>query len=71
MLETKGLGAGSYPEPPEIEEKTIKVKCSFETFIRVPIDWNYDKVEEYVRFEATPNELLYEVDQIDVDDIEF
>lgn len=70
MLETKGLGAGSYPEPKEIEERTIKIKCSFDGYVSVPKGWDYDKVEEYIK-DLSIDELTTETDTIQIEDIEF
>ena len=50
-METKGLGAGSYPEPKEIKEQTrnisinIKIECE-DTF---PEEWSDDFIKENIR----------------------
>jgi hypothetical protein len=69
MIDTKGLGAGSYPDAPEYEEKTIKLRCSFTTYITVPDEWDYDKIEEYANTLGI-YDLIDEVDSIEVEDIE-
>ena len=69
-MDTKGLGAGSYPEPPEVEERTIKVKCLFDAYVSVNSDWDYEKVEEYIK-SLSIDELTYETDNVEIDDIEF
>ena len=70
MFDTKELGAGSYPEPPEIEERTIKIKCSFNGYVSVPTDWDYNKIEEYIK-DLSIDELTTETDTIEIDDIEY
>ncbi len=70
MLETKGLGAGSYPEQPEVEERTIKVKVCFDGYISVPSNWDYEKVEEYIN-SLSIDELSTETDTFTIDDIEY
>jgi hypothetical protein len=69
MIDTKGLGAGSYPDAPEFEEKTVTLHCSFTTYISVPKDWDYEKVEDYVKTLGT-YDLTEEADSIEVEDIE-
>lgn len=68
-FDTKGLGAGSYPEPPEYEEKTVKLICTFETFISVPKEWDYDQIKDYANTLGT-YELMEEADSIEVEDVE-
>lgn len=53
----------------EIEEKTIKVMCSFESYINVPIDWDYEDIKEHVE-KLSIYELTEETDKINVEDIE-
>ena len=50
-IETKGLGAGSYPEPKEIEEKDIEVKVylTCAVGISVPKYWNIENIVEYIK----------------------
>lgn len=51
-VETMGLGAGSYPEPPEEKTKTIDVKLNIEYTIRdleVPEKWDLERIREDVR----------------------
>lgn len=68
-IETMGLGAGSYPEAPEVEEKTVKLQCSFITYIRVPEEWDYEKIKDYAD-DLDTFDLLEEADSIEVEDIE-
>ena len=70
MFNTMGLGAGSYPSAPEIEERTIKVKVSFDGYVSVPKDWGYEKVEEYITT-LSIDELSSETDKIEIEDIEY
>lgn len=51
-IETMGLGAGSYPEPPEEKTKTIDIKLNIEYTIRdieVPEKWDLERIREDVR----------------------
>ena len=51
-IETMGLGAGSYPEPPEEKTKTIDIKLNVEYIIRdieVPEKWDLERIREDVR----------------------
>jgi len=50
-METKGLGAGSYPEPPEIEEKEVeyRITVTYRGMIEVPKDWDKDFIESYIK----------------------
>lgn len=49
-METKGLGAGSYPEPKEQNMKEIKVKLTVEytTVLEVPSKWDDERIEQDV-----------------------
>ena len=50
-IETKGLGAGSYPEPPEIKDKHIKahICTSFDLEYDVPEDWTKERIIEDIK----------------------
>lgn len=69
MIDTIEIGAGSYPEPSEVEEKTIKLICSTESFIDVPKDWNYDRIMDYIN-SLSYSELLSDIDNVNIEDIE-
>ncbi len=75
-METRELGAGSYPTPIEFEDeyKTVKVECSFTTYVRVKvgkykdIDDEIDDINEQVD-KMSNEELLEEVDKINIEDV--
>lgn len=50
-IETQGLGAGSYPEPPEIKEKEVNVKVylTFELNYLVPENWSKEDIVEDIK----------------------
>lgn len=50
-METKGLGAGSYPEPNEKEYKTIEISINVEykTEIEVPKKWDEERIYEDIK----------------------
>ena len=50
-IETQGLGAGSYPTPPEQRTRTIEIKIAVDyvTEIEVPEDWDSDKIKEDIK----------------------
>ena len=60
-IETKGLGAGSYPSPPETT-KTINVEVSvtykFET--EVPKNWDNERIIDDIQ--ANLDEYIYDSD---------
>lgn len=48
-METKGLGAGSYPEPKEEKTKLINIHISIQYEINdleVPSRWNFEDIQE-------------------------
>lgn len=50
-IETIGLGAGSYPEPPEEKTKTVNLTVRVEYKImdlEVPEKWDSKKLEEVI-----------------------
>ena len=51
-IETMGLGAGSYPEPPEEKTKTIDITLRVEYTIKdleVPKKWDSERIYEDIR----------------------
>ncbi len=68
MPDGDSFAGGTYPEPPEIEEKTIKAKIyvSFEIEIEVPKNWNREQILEEIK------ENYNNCDRIDetIDDID-
>ena len=68
-METKGLGAGSYPERPEQEMRTVKIICSFESYVSIPADLDEDEIQNYLQ-EYTDEELSEEADRFIVEDFE-
>ena len=50
-IETQGLGAGSYPTPPEEKTKTLDITVRVEYTIKdleVPEEWDWEQIREYV-----------------------
>lgn len=48
-METKGLGAGSYPEPKEEKTKLINIHINIQYVINdleVPSKWNFEDIQE-------------------------
>lgn len=48
-METKGLGAGSYPEPKEEKTKLINIHINIQYAINdleVPSKWNFEDIQE-------------------------
>jgi phosphoribosylformylglycinamidine (FGAM) synthase PurS component len=50
-IETIGLGAGSYPEPPEEKTKTIEVTINIEykTEVEIPEKWDRERIYEDIK----------------------
>lgn len=70
-METRGLGLGSYPEPKDIETKTVEVTCTFKTKVEVPKNLDtYFEIKEYIEEFMTTMDLLENADEILIDDIE-
>lgn len=70
-IETKGLGAGSYPEPKEKKTRIVEVTCTFKTEVEVPADLDmYCEIKEYIEQTMTKKDLLENVEEILIDDIE-
>lgn len=68
-METKGLGAGSYPEAPETEYRTIKLTISLESYVSVPENLDDEELEQYIKG-LSQFELLEETDKIQIEDYE-
>lgn len=51
VIETSEIGGGSYPEPLEIETKTIKVTINVEykTELEVPEKWDSERIYEDIK----------------------
>lgn len=49
MIETKGLGAGSYPMAPEKDETEITIQLEIKTSDIFPETWDKEEIEDYVR----------------------
>ena len=51
MKDGDSFGAGSYPEPPEEKEKTIKAKIyiSFDIEEDVPEKWHEEEIKRYIK----------------------
>lgn len=67
MMETS-LNVYDYPEPNEVAERNVKVTVmmSYTVDINVPVDWDDDKIMEYIREE---NEYLTHYNE-EIDDME-
>lgn len=50
-MDTEEYYGGTYPEPPEIEEKTIKphINISFDLEYDVPKDWTREQIIEDIK----------------------
>ena len=50
-IETKGLGAGSYPEPPEENTKTVQIRITMvvSNEIEVPVDWDNEHIRDDIQ----------------------
>lgn len=74
-METRGLGAGSYPEPPETITKTVKVYGTFVTYITVELkagqcgEDEFEEIEEQIN-STSKYDLLEEVDRVEIEDYE-
>ena len=74
-IETLGLGAGSYPEPPEPKEKlyTIKVKMYVESSVEVYAESTEQALEEVNNLcecDLFDEISEYEIDETEIIDIE-
>lgn len=69
-METKGLGAGSYPEAPEpTEYVTVKLMISLESYVSVPENLDDEELENYIN-NINQFELLEDTDKIKIEDYE-
>jgi len=69
-METKGLGAGSYPEAPEpTEYVTVKLMISLESYVSVPENLDDEELENYIN-NISEFELLEDTDKIKIEDYE-
>lgn len=68
-IETKGLGAGSYPEPKEKKEKTMRAKVyiSFDIEESIPENWEIEDMEEYIKEHYNEFEKLnFKIEEIEL-----
>lgn len=70
-METRGLGAGSYPDAPvEKEFKTVRLECYFTTYVSVPEDLeDNDDVISYINEYYDENDLIEEADKINIENV--
>lgn len=69
-IETRGLGAGSYPEAPEpTEMRTVEIECSFTSYVEVPEDLvnDYQEMERYIKRNYSAFELTEEADTVNIE----
>ena len=70
MIETKGLGAGSYPEPTYEETKIVKgticIEYNFE--VELPSNWDNEKIQEDIKNNLSEyiSDSDYEIADIDI-----
>lgn len=73
-IDTRGLGAGSYPDAPEEPKyRIVKVKCCFNTTVEVPADLeNYSDILNYLQNDLDDYDfrLRENAEEILIDDIE-
>lgn len=70
-IETRGLGAGSYPEPKEVGTRTVRLVISFKTEVEVPENLeNYCDIKEYIEDTMKIKDLLENYEEYLIDDIE-
>lgn len=69
MIETKGLGAGSYPEPPykDFTKHNIKITLECECEVDFPMDWTREDIKQVVEQNLTdyinrPKDIDYEIE---------
>lgn len=72
-IETQGLGAGSYPEPPEPKTKTIDVELTIRYIIKdleVPAKWDKKRIVEDVNENMSDYIInaTMEVWEVDIDE---
>lgn len=70
MIETMGLGAGSYPEAPEYEERTLKAKVmvTYEIETEIPASWDDETIEDDIRSNLDDyiNGMTCEINEIEL-----
>lgn len=69
-IETRGLGAGSYPEAPEPKEmRTVKIECSFTSYVEVPEEYteSYNDMEAYIKENYSHRDMIEEADTINIE----
>ena len=68
-MDTRGLGAGSYPDAPEDKTKTIKGKIYvvYKFEMEVPEDWDISDIKN----DMYDNISEYEQDLDEISDIDF
>ena len=49
MIETEGLGAGSYPMAPEKDETEITIQLEIKTSDIFPETWSKQEIEDYIK----------------------
>lgn len=64
------LGAGSYPEPNDVEENEIIVCLSVKAKITVFGDFNQENIQETVEYLKNNHELLDDIQEINYEDYE-
>lgn len=70
-METKGLGAGSYPTPLEkrTKEKNIKIWITLETTDEFPNNWDDEDIKLYIKTNINEYIRNYDTD-LRIDEIE-
>ena len=70
-METKGLGAGSYPDAPEQDMRKVRLICTFITYMEVPREYeNYSEMREYIENIDDDSHLMENAEKIMIEDIE-
>lgn len=67
-IETMGLGAGSYPEPPEehVTNHKIEINLSFDFDSDFPENWDKERILEDVKSNLGEYISLREFEDIDI-----
>ena len=69
-IETKGLGAGSYPDAPDYPEmRTVEIECSFTSYVEVPEEYteSYNDMENYIKEMYDKYDMIEEADTINIE----
>lgn len=70
-METKEIGAGTYPEPKYEDTRTVKLVISFKTEVEVPESLeNYCDIKKYIEDFMDIKDLLENYEEYLIDDIE-